>query len=81
MFRSDYFPSEKAFRAMLPGKIALTAILVADADGITPREALARFYNSPTYARLEDESSKSWWESPHELCRDFALDRATPNAG
>ncbi len=81
MFRSDYFPSERAFRAMLPGKIALTAILVADADGITPREALSRFYNSPTYARLEDEASKSWWESPQELCRDFALDKATPNAG
>ena len=76
MFKSDFFPSEKAFRAMLPGKIARTAMRVAAASGIRPREALSRFYASPTYARLEDEASKSWWESPQELSRDYALDTA-----
>lgn len=48
MFKSDFFPSEKASRAMLPGKIARTAIHVAAASGIRPREALSRFYASPT---------------------------------
>lgn len=77
MSKNGYFPSEKAFRSMLPGKIAMTAILVANANGISHREALSRFYGSPTYARLEDEASKSWWESPQELCRDFSLDTSS----
>lgn len=73
MFSSDYFASEKAFRAMLPGKIAMTAIRLAEAERISPLDALGRFYASETYRVLEDESSKSWWESPRELARDFAL--------
>ena len=71
MFTSDYFQSEKAFRAMLPGKIALTALRIAESERITPREALGRFYASATYRSLEDEATKSWWESPHELHRDY----------
>lgn len=80
MFKSDFFSSEKAFRAMLPGKIARAVIHVATTNGIRPREALSRFYASPTYARLENEASKSWWESPQELSRDFALDTAATRA-
>ena len=71
MFVSDYFPNEKAFRAMLPGKIALTAVRLADAKHVDPLEALGLFYSSDTYRQLEDEQTKSWWESPRELCRDY----------
>lgn len=78
MFSSDYFPSEKAFRALLPGKIALTAVRLADDGGISPRAALGNFYASRTYGALEDESSKRWWESPRELCRDFKAE-STPD--
>ncbi len=67
----DYFKTEAAFRALLPGKIALTAMQIADAKSISPREALGRFYASPTYRQLEDEATKCWWESPSELCRDY----------
>ena len=28
------------------------------------------FYPSETYRQPEDEQTKSWWESPRELCRD-----------
>ena len=77
MFVSDYFPNEKAFRAMLPGQIALTAVRLADAKHVDPLEALGLFYTSETYRRLEDEQTKSWWESPRELCRDYlAADNA-----
>ena len=74
MFNSDYFPSEKAFRALLPGKIALAAVRLAEDRGVSPRAALGDFYASPTYCALEDESSKRWWESPRELYRDFAAE-------
>lgn len=78
MFASDYFQSEKAFRAMLPGKIALTALRIAESERITPREALGRFYASATYRSLEDESTKSWWESPRELHRDYDTQKDNP---
>ena len=75
MFVSDYFQSEKAFRALLPGKIALTVIRLAEEAGISPRAALGDFYGSRTYCALEDESTKRWWESPRELVRDFAAEK------
>ena len=80
MFVSDYFPNEKAFRAMLPGKIALTAVRLADAKHVDPLEALGLFYTSETYRRLEDEQTKSWWESPRELCRDYLAADTRPFA-
>ena len=75
MFASDYFQNEKAFRALLPGKIALTVVQLSEDMGISPRAALGRFYTSQTYNALEDESTKRWWESPRELCRDFAAEK------
>ena len=72
----EFFKSEKAFRALLPGKIALTAMRIADGQKIPPREALDRFYFSPTYSQLENESTKCWWESPAELCRDYCASRS-----
>lgn len=74
MFTSDFFKSEKAFRALLPGKIAIAAETLAKTRQLSPREALALFYNSSTYKRLETESTKCWWESPSELCRDIVID-------
>ena len=71
MFGGECFKSEKAFRAILPGKIALVCERIADECGVSPMEALARFYASPTYAELEIESTKRWWESPAELFRDW----------
>ena len=67
MFKSDYFDSEKAFRAMLPGKIALACQLIAQQEDIAILDALGRFYESPTYALLEREPTKYWWESPAQL--------------
>ena len=71
MFKSDYFPNEKAFRAILPGKIALVCERIADEGNVEPMEALVQFYQSPAYAELEVESTKRWWESPAELYRDW----------
>lgn len=73
MFSSNYFANEKSFRAMLPGKIALTTMRLAEAKKIAPLKALNLFYTSETYRHLEDESTKTWWESPRELCRDFLV--------
>ena len=64
---------------MLPGKIALTALRIAESERITPREALGRFYASTTYRSLEDESTKCWWESPHELHRDYDTRKNNPS--
>jgi len=71
MFKSDFFANEKAFRSLLPGKIALTCERIAEQSGMAPIEALAEFYESPAYRELEAESSKRWWESPAELARDW----------
>ena len=71
MFKSDFFANEKAFRVLLPGKIALTCERIAEQGGVSPIEALAKFYESPAYRELEIESSKRWWESPAELARDW----------
>ncbi|MBR3583019.1 MAG: hypothetical protein IKO01_06220 [Kiritimatiellae bacterium] len=71
---NDFFGSEKAFRAILPGKIALTCERIAEREKIPPVVALERFYESPTYRELEIESTKRWWESPAELARDYAVE-------
>ena len=73
MFKSDYFKSEKAFRALLPGEIALVCERIAEMEGMTPLAALTSFYASPAYRGLQDESTKRWWESPAELARDWKL--------
>lgn len=71
---NDFFGSEKAFRALLPGKIALACERIAEREKIPPVVALERFYESPTYRELEIESTKRWWESPAELARDYAVE-------
>jgi len=57
---------------LLPWKIAGLAELWARDLGVSPLEALNRFYKTPFYARLADESTKLWHYSPEQLYAVFA---------
>lgn len=57
---------------LLPWKVSGVAELWARDLGITPIEALERFYATSFYARLADESTKLWHYSPEQLYLIFA---------
>ena len=49
------------------GKVAGLARLWAKDLGVSTLEAMMRFYDTPFYAKLEDESTKLWTCSPQQL--------------
>mgnify|MGYP001773076662 FL=1 len=57
---------------LLPWKIAGIAELWAKDADITPLEAMKRFYQTPFYKRLADESTKLWHYSAEQLYALFA---------
>ena len=63
--------TQNNLRAILPAKIALVAMLIAEKEHCTPIEALLRFYKSDVYKGLETEATKRWWQSPVELVEDM----------
>lgn len=56
---------------LLPGKILAVAKLYAQQHGGTVKEAMQHFYQSNTYQRLEDESTKLWHYGPVALYQEF----------
>lgn len=63
--------TQKNLRTILPGKIAMIAMLIAEEKHCSPLEALLQFYKSDVYKDLEIESTKRWWQSPLELTEDM----------
>ena len=52
---------------LLHWKVAGLAQLWAKDLGVSTLEAMMRFYDTPFYAKLEDESTKLWTCSPQQL--------------
>ena len=52
---------------LLHWKVAGLAQLWAKDLGVSTLEAMMRFYDTPFYAKLEDESTKLWTYSPQQL--------------
>ena len=52
---------------LLPWKVAGVAELWSKDIGVTPLEAMMRFYATDFYRLLEDESTKLWTNSPQQL--------------
>lgn len=63
--------TQKNLRTILPSKIALATMLIAEEKHCTPIEALLYFYKTDVYKDLETESTKRWWQSPLELVEDI----------
>lgn len=57
---------------LLPWKIAGISELWARDLGITPLDAMNRFYSTDFYRSLADESTKLWCYSPEQLYVLFA---------
>ena len=57
---------------LLPWKVAGIAELWAKDLGVPQMEALMRFYGTPFYRNLEDESTKLWHYSPEQLYALFS---------
>ena len=67
---STPFPAEitqSNVRLLIPGKAAQVASLIAQKQGISPKEALLTFYRSETYQKLQQEATKYWHYSPAQL--------------
>lgn len=56
---------------ILPGKVSKMAVMYAADSGLRITEALTRIYESDTYRRLEDESTKLWCYGPVALYQMF----------
>ncbi len=52
---------------LLPWKVAGVSELWAKDLGVTPLEAMMRFYATDFYKLLENESTKLWTNSPQQL--------------
>lgn len=63
--------TQKNLYLILPGKVAAVAGFIADAEKISPLEALSKFYRSNTYRRLEVESTKLWHYGPVALYEEY----------
>ena len=75
---SDQGLTAKAFRTLLPAKSARIACFLMKDQALSPLDALRAFYASQTYHVLEDEASKSWWESPTQLYHDYQREHQRP---
>lgn len=78
---TEFKMTPKAFRALLPGKIAAITEYIAENDNITPLDALRKFYSSATYQMLEREDTKCWWESPTQLYQDYRAESELKSSG
>lgn len=56
---------------ILPGKVSRMAAMYAADFGLPIIEALRRIYDSVTYRKLEDESTKLWHYGPVALYQSF----------
>ena len=56
---------------LLPSKLSWMANMLAEDKGISIVEAMKILYSSELYARLENESTKTWHLGPVALYQDF----------
>lgn len=63
--------SDKNLYLLLPSKVSRLAQIYAHEYHITIIEAMRRFYNSETYTRLADETTKLWHYGPVALYQEF----------
>lgn len=68
--------TQEDIRTILPSKIALVVDILSKRTGEDPVKLLTDFYQSKTYAMLQNESTKYWWFSPMELSELFEQDVA-----
>lgn len=55
----------------LPSKVSRLADMIVSSCCMSIVEAVTAIYESNTYSRLEDESTKMWHLGPVDLYRDF----------
>lgn len=63
--------TDKNLHLLLPGKISRLAQIYAHENGITIIEAIRKFYQSNTYKKLADETTKLWHYGPVALYQEF----------
>lgn len=68
--------TQEDIRTILPSKIALVVDILSKRTGEDPVKLMTDFYQSKTYAMLQNESTKYWWFSPVELSELFEQDVA-----
>lgn len=68
--------TQEDIRTILPSKIALLVDILSKRTGEDPVKLMTDFYQSKTYAMLQNESTKYWWFGPAELCELFEQDVA-----
>ena len=68
--------TQEDIRTILPSKIALVVDILSKRTGEDPVKLMTDFYQSKTYAMLQNESTKYWWFSPKELSELFEQDVA-----
>lgn len=68
--------TQEDIRTILPSKIALVVDILSKRTGEDPVKLMTDFYQSKTYAMLQNESTKYWWFSPAELSELFEQDLA-----
>jgi hypothetical protein len=61
----------KLFRLLIHHKAAAAAVLLAKSEHFPLLDALRKFYLSQTYQQLEDEETKTCWESPAQIYADY----------
>lgn len=55
----------------IPRKVAYVTAKMQQDDQVLAKQALLSFYNSRTYAQLENEHTKRWQDNPKQLYSDF----------
>lgn len=68
--------TQEDIRTILPSKIALVVDILSKRTGEDPVKLMTDFYQSKTYAMLQNESTKYWCFSPMELSELFEQDVA-----
>lgn len=63
--------TQKNVHIFIPHKVAAIAKRLNKERNIPLKHAIVAFYNSKTYACLENKSTKYWHESPAQLYEDF----------
>lgn len=63
--------TQKNLYLLLAGKVAAVAAFISQDEGISPIDALTKFYSSDTYQRLEQEKTKLWHYGPVALYQDY----------
>ena len=63
--------TQKNVHLLIPSKLSWMANMLAEDRGISIVEAMKMLYSSEVYARLEEESTKSWHLGPVAIYEDF----------